>query len=354
MSSISRTVLIFCSVPTEAYIGRFAGEAVPYSLNSLNGFDWNTKPPWFKTLFVPKQTVEDMQEQLALRSAQELDQIMSFCLEYHVDDELFWTFNWTVTTLPLADGVPGWVARFPPLTFTLLKQYPPNDSRCLHPELAGIGVTIVTNIIRSANKLGIACLVALEKISGSISQMAMVDYLGLLMLAANCVRSSNLVQEVLLVLNDARASLIAQSDIFAYIHKHALAIAFDRAEEAADECPCDETGTPRKHSSAIHVLELLPVAGELTVVVAHVRIDTPSAVRLHSHVRLQATAEPERGWTECPIIDGIVVQASRGELKIELQYPPPPEMVRIQWKMYMAGSVGGCIPSPLFIIIINR
>ena len=339
-SRTGSVVLTAGSIPTDTYIGRFDRETVPYSLNLLNDFDWTKKPPWFKDLFVPKRSPEGMQEQLMLRSAEELEHIMAFCLEYHATDELFWAFDVMITTTPLADGVPSWVDRFPPLAFLLLKRYPPDDSQRLAPTVADIGITIVKNIIRSANALGIAALVALEKISESISQIAMANYLDLLMLVAHCVRSSNLAQEVLLVLNDTRISIIAQSDLYAYIHKHALAVAFDRAEEAADECPCDEKGTPRKRSSAIPILQLLPVANELMTVVAHVRIDIHNAVRLHSHVRLQAAVEPERGWVECPVIDGIVVQASKGELKIELQHPPPPEMVRIQWKMYTAGSVG--------------
>jgi hypothetical protein len=335
--------LISQSVPTETYVGRFDGEAIPYSLNLLNGVDWDKKPPWIKDLFVPKQSIEGLQAQLTSRSAQDLEHIISFCLEYHAHDELFWTFDKMITTLPLAGGVSGCVDRFPPLAFSLLKRYPPDDLHHFHTEVAAIGLTIVQNIIRSANGLGIAALVALEKISSSISQLPMANYLDLLMLVAHSVRSSVLVQEVLLVINEARAPNINQSDIIAYIHKHALAVAFDRAEEAADECPCDEKGMPRKRSSAVPILQLLPVADEPAMVVAHVRIDTPNPVRLHSHVRLQAAAEPEKGWTECPVIDGIVVRALKGELKIELQQPPPPEMVRIQWKMYMAGSVGGWI-----------
>jgi hypothetical protein len=340
-SSDQTNDLIAPSVPTDTYIGRFDKEVVSYSLNLLTGFDWSEKPHWLKDLFVPKQSIESLQEQLASRNPQELELIMSFCLEYHADLELFWTFDFMITTVRLADGMRNWVDRFPPLAFSLLKKYPPDDSGCLNSEMEAISVTIIQNIIRSTNSLGIATLVALEKISSSISQIAIADYLDLLMLAAHSVRSSHLAQEVLLVLNDARASVIAQSDIVAYIHKHALAIAFDRAEEAADECPCDEKGTPRKRSSAVPILQLLPIANEFKTVVAHVRIDSPNPVRLHSHVRLQAAAEPQRGSVECPVIDGIVVQASKGELKIELQYPPPPEMQRIQWKMYTAGSVGG-------------
>lgn len=332
--------LYFEHVPTETYVGRFDEEPVPYSLNLLSGFDWGKMPLWFKGLFVPKQSIEQMQGQLTPRSAEELDEIISFCLEYHAEDELFWSFDVMIAALPLSKRVSDWVDRFPPLAFSLLKKYPPDDSHCLNSEVAGMGINIVKNVIRSANTLGIATLVALEKISETISYIPMADYLDLLMLAAHCVRSSNVAQEILLVLNDARIPIISQSDISAYIHKHALAVAFDRAEEAADECPCDEKGTPRKRSSAIPVLRLLlPVANEFTTVVAHVRIDIPNPVRLHSHVRLQAAAGPERGWTEHPVIDGIVVQASKGELKIELQHPPPPEVLKIKWEMFTAGSV---------------
>jgi regulator of nonsense transcripts 1 len=317
--------------------------ATPYSLNLLSNFNWDDKPPWLKDLFFPKQTIEAIQDQLALRCFRELEEIMSFCLEYHVEDQLFCAFNMMISTHPLPDGVQAWVDRFPPLAFSLLKMYPPDESRSLKPEVAAMGGTIIRNIIRSANNLGIASLVALEKISVTISQIPMPNYMDLLMLTAHCIHSSNLTQEVLLVLNDAREPIISQSDIHWYIHKHALAVAFDRAEEAADECPCDERGTPAKRLSAVPILKLLPVANESATVVAHVRIDAPNAVRLHSHVRLQVATQPDKGQVDCPVIDGIVIQASKGELKIELQYPPPPEMVKMQWKMYPAGSVGGSL-----------
>lgn len=284
---------------------------------------------------------------------QQLDETMSFCVDYHLDRELFWTFDVMIEMAPLASPVPTWVDRFSPLVFSILKKFPPGDSQRLVPEIAHMGDMIVRNVIRSANGLGIASLVALEKLALSICDISMSGYLDLLMLTAQSVRSSNLVQEILLVLNDSRAPSIAQSDLFAYIHKHALAISFDRAEEAADECPCNDLGIPRKSSSAVPILKLLLAADGAATVIAHVRIDTPNPVRLHSHVRLQAAAEPEKGWVQNPLLDGIVVQAARGELKIELYHPPPPELERMQWRMYDAGSVGKLLRTVDELVLIS-
>jgi hypothetical protein len=127
----------------------------------------------------------------------------------------------------------------------------------------------------------------------------MDEYLHLLMLASLSVRSSELVQEVLLVLHECRADVMAQSPMMEYAHKHALGITFDRAEEAADECPCNDQGRPKKprgRGPPPATVRLVPVPDEPTQVIAHVRVDEPTPVRIHSHVRLQAVSDPEKGW----------------------------------------------------------
>ena len=264
--------------------------------------------------------------------------MITFCLEYRAEDELFYAFDAVISTLPLTPGIPNILDRFPPLAFSLLKAYPPDDSRMLDPRTTVFSTAIIRNIIRSTNALGIASLAALERISSTIATIPMAEYLDLLVLVVHSVRHSVLVQEVLFVLDDARTTNSVQSDISIYVHKHALSVAMDRADEAADECPCDEKGIPRKRKDAFPLLQL--VASDHRNVIASIRIDKPSPVRLHSHVRLQAASEPERGHNDIPILDGIVVGAAKGEYKIDLQYPPPPELSKIKWRMYTAGSVG--------------
>jgi len=335
---------ILPSVPTETYIKRFDREAAPYELNDLKDVDWTTHPPWLKEAFFPKQTSERMQIHLATTTAEQLDKIFEFGMEYHAEDEVFWTFDFIIAQLPLRrDTIIKCIDKFPPLTFALLKAYPADDSCSLPLETAPLARHILQNIIRSANGLGIAALVALEKISGTIAQIPLDVYFDLLMLATLSVRSPQLVQEVLLVLNDSRTSSIHESSALRYAHKHALAVAFDRAEEAADECPCNEDGKPRRQRTPPTIVNLSFVPDDPNQVKATVRIDSRTAVRLHSHVRLQAASKAENRWIEAPILDGIVVQASKGEMTIEVFYPPPPEMQHMKWNMYNAGSTGACV-----------
>jgi len=54
------------------------------------------------------------------------------------------------------------------------------------------------------------------------------------------------------------------------------------------------------------------------------RIDTQTPVRLHSHIRLKAVSNPEKGWVDIPVLDAVVLLASKGEMRLELQYPRTP------------------------------
>jgi hypothetical protein len=120
-----------------------------------------------------------------------------------------------------------------------------------------------------------------------------------------------------------------------------LGITFDRTEEAADECPCNDQGQPKRGRNIPPIVRLVPVPDKPTEVVVHVRIDQPTPVRIHSHVRLQAASDPEKGWIGGKaVVDAVVVLAKLGEMTMELQYPLPPEYARMQWRMYHAGSVG--------------
>jgi hypothetical protein len=173
----------------------------------------------------------------------------------------------------------------------------------------------------------------LEKLAKSIGAMDLdqLEYIDILMLSS---LSKQLVQEVLLVLNDCR---LQHSPEAAYGHKHALGVVFDRAEEAAGECPCNDDGRPRKKQ------KVPPSHAKVTFALItrktgkncdHAR----TSIRLHSHVRLQAASKAENRWLEAPIMDGVVTQASKGELKVNLFHPGPPEMEVMDWNLYDAGS----------------
>lgn len=344
MKGVSLNRVMIYSVPTEAFIRRFDRDIVPYEINSLQDVDWEKHPEWLKECFSANNSSEKMRDRLATKLLSQLDQIMTFALEYHAEDEAFWAFDTIISSLPLRREILiKCMDKFPPLVYALMKKYPPDpSSSTLPPETAPLTRQVLENIIRSANSLGIATLVALEKIRDTIAQLSLELYFDLLWLASLSIRAQPLLQECLLVLSDSRNSQEAEmTDELKYGHKQALAIAFDRAEEAADECPCDEDGNPRRQRNAPTFVKLSFIPDDPIHVKAAVRVDARTAVRLHSHVRLQAASKPQNKWVvQSPILDGVVVQALKGELKIELLHPAPPEMDRMDWKMYNAGSVG--------------
>ena len=301
-----------------------------------------------KELFIPKASQEKIQTVLQDRDIADVEKVLALCLDNHAYDELLLTFYTTITPIQRMNvGVTKkWIERHPPLVYCLLKAQPPTMDRFVSPHLADLELTIIQNVIRSANQTGIASLVALEKIAASVARVSMDEYLHLLTSASLSVRSFELVREVLFILHESRMDVMSRSPVVEYAHKRALGIAFDRVEEAADKCPCDDHGRPRKaggRGPAPATVRLVPVQNESTQVIAHVRIDEPTAVRTYSHVRLQAVSNPdsEEGWVDGkPVVDAIVVSVKKGEMKMELQYPLPPEFAQMQWRMYNAGSVG--------------
>ncbi|KIK00426.1 hypothetical protein K443DRAFT_611821 [Laccaria amethystina LaAM-08-1] len=346
--------LWFQHVPTEEYVRRFQRQSAPYRMNDLKDVDWSKEPDWLKSAFYPAKnpqglpssrqpkthTQETMDGVLSRRMLPELDQILDFGLMYHAEDEVSLVFHYLLLLQPFPQGmVVKWIDKYPPLVFTALKVYPPDEDLKLPPETEQMTRTIVQAIIRSANDLRIASLVALEKIAGSIALLPIDEYIELLMLAALSVRSSQLVQEVLLVMNDIRLAHCPQTPVLEYGHKHALGVVFDRAEEAADECPCNEDGKPRKQRNPPSQTNLTFVPDDTTHVMATLRVDAKTAIRLHSHVRLQATSKAENRWIDAPVLDGLVVQAMKGELKIKLLHPAPPETERMDWVVFNAGSI---------------
>lgn len=321
-------------------------------------------------------------------SSADRDLIMKVALQYHLDDQLFSTYRYVVndTDGPLPRRfVQKWMDIYPALSYVLLKAYPPTDEGHLDALVKPFSIHVVKNVIRSANELGIAALVALQKLSGAIAELPLLHYLNLLWVTAMSVRAPQLLQEILLVLNDCRAT-IEHSAAAIYAHKHGLGVAFDRAEEAADECPCNEQGRPRRQRTPPSHTKLTLAtsededgddgAADVVRVTATVRVDARTPIRIHSHARLQAVskrseqtqaalADPpsdfddQSAWpsleekthplqkadsqddnASLPILDGVVVLVLKGEIKIDLFHPPPPEIESMDWNLYHAGSTG--------------
>ena len=349
-------------------MSRFQRIAAPYRLNDIKDLNWddemNEPICWMKAVFLPqirdsrlpphkqRHTAVTIALVLHDKSLSEIDRLLSMCTRYHAEEEMFVIFTYAINlpTFPEA-MVDLWLERHPSLVFALLQSFPPNEDGDLPDQLLPLIHTTVRSLIRSANDTKIAALVGLEKVAKAIGELDTRQYIDLLMLTTLSVRARQLTQEVLLVLNDARATYSpsgeSAEDALAreYGRKHGLGVVFDRAEEAADECPCDEDGRPvkKKDRAPIQAKLLFPPDGayeEKAQVIAHIRIDAPTTIRLHSHVRIQAASKPENRWINPIVMDGLVVVASKGELRVHLMHPAPPEMEEMDWNIYDAGSIG--------------
>ncbi|KAF8439377.1 RNA dependent RNA polymerase-domain-containing protein [Boletus edulis BED1] len=329
-------------VQTEEYVRRFARELTPYNVKSVRDVDWSAHPEWMKDLFVPRNSEEMMFKQLLSDlQHQQLQTLMTFALQHRADNELYWTFDFIVALQPLVvDMIITCLHQNPALVYVLLRAYPPTESLLLPEQLVDLKVPILRAILRSANSLGVATLVALEKISQSVNNMEMSEYAELLMLAALSIRPKTLLQETLLVLHESTSASREGSPATAYLHKHALAVAFDCAEEAADTCPCDDTGRPRSTKSSYPVLRLVQAEdGAEGHVDVHFRVDLSVPIRLHSHVRLQCVSDPENAFIDRAVVDGVVTKSGRGEITVEMFHTLPPEFAVMQWRIFDAGSL---------------
>ncbi|OCH91052.1 RdRP-domain-containing protein [Obba rivulosa] len=376
--------LRFEHVQTEEFLGRFDHKPEAYTPNTLSGYPWAEQNP--KSLFFKTGSKEEAESIIANTSQNDRLDYFKFALQHHAEERIFWIFTAVIRgqDLPL-DDIQFYIEEYPPLAYSILKRFLPDESTSLPEAIASLSWIIIRNVIRSANDLGIASLVALEKLTANINQLNLPTFFDALWLVSLSVRASSLVQEVLLVLHECRAGIRALSRRLEYAHQHALAIIFDRVEEAADTCPCDESGRPRRQSKAPIRAKLVPYSSkkqelpqpnpgaepaigapgqgqahveprvENTVqtpgeeqagpdakgkiaVVAHIRVDAQTTSRIHSHVRLRVSSPPQGPHVPSAIVDAIVTRANRGELYLEVQQPLPPEYDRVDWNLYDAGS----------------
>ncbi|KAI0311614.1 hypothetical protein OF83DRAFT_742720, partial [Amylostereum chailletii] len=260
--------------------------------------------------------------------------------ENHAEYQLFWIFDAVLAREPIDQQlVFKWLDVHPLLVFCILKKFVPDETGLFAEPWREHGPSVVQQIVRAAHVVPVASLVALEKLRGTIASIDFAVYLELLELLTLAVRAPQQVQETLFVLHECREDVRAGSPASEYAHKQALAVTLDRAQEAADECPCDDDGRIRKQRTAPAVVPLFAVEGDPSAVIAHVRVDSPNPTRLHSHVRFRAASKPEKGDVESVILDGVVTSAQSGEIKVSLVHSPPPEFARMQWYLYDVGSV---------------
>jgi hypothetical protein len=337
------------------------GLAAPYERNDLRNFDW-TGHGQLRTIFTAKG--DEAVRCIRSASDDELHAAMEFGLRYHAQARAFWIFGEMCRRPdPQTNRIALWCIQHPQLVFNLLQHLLPsgNDSRLLEVPWSWIREDILRALLLCANRSTIAVLVGLEKFKQDLLELDSDGFCDIFWFAALTVRDRDIAHDVLLTLFEQRTTSETLPRI-GYLHKQALSIAFDRIDEAWEEVRCDiEDGWPIRERDAPTRVHLLPPlqqteTGPAIVPVnsifqskkpptvrAQVRVDAASSVRIHSHVRLAPASEPERetadAWLPREALDGIVKQARKGEVEIQLCQHPPPEFAKMEWNMYDAGSI---------------
>lgn len=343
---------------TEQKLSRFDHHPTKYTPNSISAVDWSAPQVVQQSVFVGSKS--SATEILSATSPTALLDHLRFAIHHRSEDRIFWTFDALLAKEELpTDTILTAMQEYPSLAYSTLKSLlGAEDSVIAEAFRARITIAVAQGVIRSSNTFGIASLVALEKLGEFIGNCELPVYLDLLWLAGIAVRSPPLAQEVMLVMHDARVSSTRQfSNVYRYAHQQALATIFDRVEEAADACPCDEQGRPKRQRTAPVAAKLCPIPPPKNAepsddisehqepylipsrVLANIRVDLPTSIRIHSHIRLRVASPAEHSTLPPAVVDAIVVRSSRGELNLDVVQPLPPEYDTVDWRLYQAGSI---------------
>lgn len=232
-----------------------------------------------------------------------------------------------------------WMGIDPAVVYALIKVYTVAEGEELN-QLRQLDDIIVNSIILSANTYSISAPMTIERLEAIVAGLDFRTFCDIMWLTACSVRSLDLSADLLATLMEARMSTSSNSPALEYAHRHVWAICLDRAEEADSECPCSDDGRPRRQRKAPSLVPLFKTEDDREIV-AHLRVDLSNHVRLHAHVRLQAASQPDRGVDPRgrPIMDGVVINSRKGELRIKLFHTPPIDFDNIEWHLYPAGDV---------------
>ena len=338
------------SVRTEESLKRFDYTKQPFTHASIATYDWGEDVVG-SVVFNQHTTLDRVRQILVTLEDERLHTYFNIALKHRVESHVFAIFSILLDRPdPDLGGLQVCMEAYPSLVYCMLKRFIPEEPVPLPEQVSLLAPAVVLGVIRSANEMGIAALAALERLAPTIDQLDLKIYVDIIWSAALCIRSSKLVQEVLLVLHDSRLESRKRSPALDHAHKHALGIVFDRAEEAADTCACDDSGKPRRQTTAPARAKLVPpkAAEEddtaqnpdtaTTVVVAHTRVDLPAPIRIHDHVRLQVASVAPPSTLPPAVIDAIVLRSGRGELHLGVKQPLPPEWHEVDWNIFNAGG----------------
>ncbi|KAF8597550.1 RNA-directed RNA polymerase [Ceratobasidium sp. AG-I] len=333
--------LRFSHVQTEKVMPRFEREIKTYVPKSVKELQVSWAEQQVKDLF--SLDPADFLKEIEAFEDHQLENFMQLAWTHNAHAYAFYLFEVMSSRLsadPLKlTNLRHWMGIDPAIVYALIKVYTSVEGEELDM-FRQLDDIVIESIILSANTYSISAPMTIERLEAAVMGLDFKTFCDIMWLAACSVRSLDLAADILATLMEARMSAISNSPALEYAHRHVWAICLDRAEEADSECPCSDDGRPRRQRNAPALVPLFKTEDDREVI-AHPRIDLPNHVRLHAHVRLQAASQPERGVDPRgrPIMDGVVTNSRKGELRIKLFHTPPIDFSSIEWHLYPAGDV---------------
>ncbi|KEP53488.1 RNA-dependent RNA polymerase [Rhizoctonia solani 123E] len=338
--------LRFSHVQTEKVLPRFEREIktyVPKSVkdlrdSSVDGESWAEQH--IRELF-SLEPLDFLEEMRAIED-EKLEDFLQLAWTHNAHAYAFYVFE-VMSSRAAEDQnklgtIQHWLGIDPAMVYALLKVYmeQSEDSNIFRQ----LDEVIIKSIVASANTYSISAPMTIERLRPAVTALTFKEFSEIMWLTACSVRSLTLAADILATLTETRSEVSSQSPALEYAHRHLWSVCLDRAEDADSECPCDDTGRPRRQRNAPPKVPI-KATGEDRVVDAQVRVDSPSHARLHAHIRLQAASQPERGTDPRgrPIMDGVVSGIRKGELRIHLLHTPPIDFEDIEWYLYPAGDI---------------
>ncbi|CAE7099567.1 unnamed protein product [Rhizoctonia solani] len=344
--------LRFSHVQTENVLPRFEREIKTYTPKSVkdlrdsrvDGETWAERQ--IRELF--SLDPPDFLEEIRAIEDEKLEDFLQLAWTHNAHAYAFYVFE-VMSARAVEDHnklgtLQHWLGIDPAMVYALLKVYvEQSEESNIFRELDEL---IIRSIIASANTYSISAPMTIERLRPAVTALTFKEFSEIMWLTACSVRSLTLAADMLATLTETRREVSSQSPALEYAHRHLWAVCLDRAEDADSECPCDDAGRPRRQKKAPPKVPILKPKGEDQVVDdrvvdAQVRVDSPSHIRLHAHIRLQAASQPERGTDPRgrPIMDGVVSGIRKGEVRIHLLHNPPIDFEDIEWYLYPAGDI---------------
>lgn len=328
------------SVDTLEVLPNFPDETTSYNLPTVTGIDWDHHSEFVRRV----ADAREMRRIMGATSTQIME-LLQFCWRYYLTDIISEVYARLLNpadreagsrlSLEIVTCLIEFLHFTPTMAIHFVRLCPWNSLPIEHAKTLRLqAFDILHALMLSANRMGEMvvrhlCAVLQEDIS--LTLPAVKD---LLESAALVVRSPDLLLTILMDCRDAFTTAISDHDsaTTAYFLQNMFGIVLDHCADAS------ESGEGK--SGTWSLAPVKGIAGKITKLESHRRIDAPKLARLAvgDHVRFTASKEPtDSSAVEPTTFDALVAVASDNGVKFRCFIQPPIFLEKTAWKMKHCG-----------------